>query len=43
MVWVNPHYRVSCTGKIVHVRGYWRSWPCKRLLAGIPLSHPPAA
>jgi hypothetical protein len=43
MVWINPHHRISCTGKLVHVRGHWRRWPLRRSSSGIPLPHPPAA
>jgi hypothetical protein len=43
-VWVSTHYRIAPTGKIVHVRGYWRRWPAKRRSATlIPFSHPSVA
>jgi hypothetical protein len=42
-LWVQPHYRITCTGKIVHVRGHWRRWPRKRSSTLIPFSHTPVA
>lgn len=43
MVWVNPHYRITRTGKIVHVRGHWRRWPQRRLATVVPFPHPSVA
>ena len=43
LVWVNPYYRISRWGRIIHVRGYWRRWPRRSLPASLPLPHPPAA